>query len=269
MIVDGKQIAEDLKRQLAKSIKVGGNATLAVVAVGDDPTSAKFVERKRQFALDIGVPVMCFEYNVDISQDELIAEVTRISAREDIQGVVVQLPLPVDMRPQEILKHIPSSKDVDALSPSPIVLSPVVGAINTIFERHGVELAGKHIVIVGQGALVGRPTALYLAAAGYDVAVADIATEDLAATTQRADILILGCGSPHLIRPEIIKSGVVLIDAGTSVLGGKLMGDAHPDCAEKAALFTPVPGGVGPITIAMLFQNLLELSARQQSAGLF
>jgi methylenetetrahydrofolate dehydrogenase (NADP+)/methenyltetrahydrofolate cyclohydrolase len=172
---------------------------------------------------------------------------------------VVQLPLPKQINANKILDLIPSDKDVDALSENASVLAPVAGAVREVLERNQVELEGKKILVVGQGRLVGRPVAIWLAQEGYEVETADINTKNLAELTNRADVIITGVGKPGLIKLEDIKEGAILIDTGTSESAGKLMGDVDPTCAVKCSLLSPVPGGVGPITVAMIFKNLLQL----------
>lgn len=258
MIVDGKSLAGDLKQELKEKLE-GENLVLAVVLVGDDQASKKFVERKIKFGAEVGVEVRLFEYENTITEDDLGAEVEKLANKNDIHGIVIQLPLSKQINPTKILNLIPADKDVDALSENASVLAPVAGAVKEILERHSIDLADKKILVVGQGKLVGRPVAIWLVQESYDVETADINTSNLIELTLGADVIISGVGKPGLIKPEMVKDGVVLIDAGTSEQGGKLAGDADSDCADKCALFTPVPGGVGPITVAMIFKNLAQL----------
>lgn len=258
MIINGKEIADTIKAELKQSFE-GNKSALAVVLVGDDPASRKFVERKIKFGTEVGVEVRLFEYETDITEEDLEEEVEKLANKEEIKGIVVQLPLPKQINTGKILNLIPASKDVDALTDNASVLAPVAVAVKEILERSQINLEGKKILVVGQGRLVGRPVAIWLAQEGYDVETADISTKNLSEMTLRADIIISGVGKPGLIKPENIKEGVVLIDAGTSESAGKLVGDIDPACADKSLLFSPVPGGVGPITVAMIFKNLLQL----------
>lgn len=254
MIVDGKKHSIDL----ARSINLIKPLTLAVVMVGDDPVVEKYVSHKETFANLVGIKVERFCYEVTISKEELITEINRLNNDSSINGIIVQLPLPFDE--VEVLSVIDPNKDPDALSPNPKVLSPVVRAIDYIINQYQIDLAGE-ILVVGQGKLVGRPVSLWLAQQGLSVAVAKQG-DNLIDLTKRADLIISGVGKPNLITKEMIKEGVAIIDAATSEASGKLVGDVHPDCAEKSSVFTPVPGGLGPITVAMLFKNLVDLSLK-------
>jgi methylenetetrahydrofolate dehydrogenase (NADP+) / methenyltetrahydrofolate cyclohydrolase len=261
MIIDGKKIAESLNVELAKKLDVK-NLHLGVILVGDNPASVKYVERKKILGEKLGVEVSVFEYEKDITETELIEVVGDLVARDSIDGLIVQLPLPDHIDQNKILNLISREKDVDALSEDPKVLSPIVLAIKKILSVSKVDLVGKKILVVGNGKLVGRPIALWLASEGQDVTVVDESVgENLATLTKQADVLILGAGKAGLLKPNMIKEGVVIIDAATSESNGHLVGDADPACADKASLFTPVPGGVGPMTLSMLFQNLYDLNS--------
>ena len=157
-----------------------------------------------------------------------------------------------------MLDAIPKKKDVDSLSARSNYSAPVVEAVREILKRKDISLEDKNILVIGQGRLVGKPISGWLAKEELKFQVADIDTGNISELTKKADVIISGAGSAHLIKPEMIKDDVVLIDAGTSEMSGSVVGDAHPECAEKSKVFTPVPGGVGPITVAMLFKNLLS-----------
>lgn len=261
MIIDGKKIAEDLNVDLAEKL-AGQNLQLGVVLVGDNPASVNYVGRKKALGEKLGVEVSVFEYENDISEDELIEVIEGLVTRENINGLIVQLPLPEHIDQTKILNLIPKAKDVDALSEDPKVLSPVVLAVQKILEIGKVDLVGQKILVVGNGKLVGKPVALWLASGGQDVTIVDESVGDnLVTLTRQAGVLILGAGKSGLIKPDMVKEGVVIVDAATSEAGGRLAGDADPACVDKASLFTPVPGGVGPITLSMLFQNLYDLNS--------
>lgn len=258
MIIDGKKMAAEIREELAENFS-GRPVVLAVVLVGEDPASIKFVERKKKFGEEIGVDVRVFEYAEDVTEEDLSAEVQKLADSDQVGGIIIQLPLPPHINNSRILNLVPANKDVDALTADASVDSPVVEAIVEILDRGRVELNNKKIVVVGQGQLVGRPVAIRLAQDGFDVEVASSTTKDLKALILTADVVISGVGKPGLITPDMVKEGVVLVDAGTSEQSSKLIGDIDPACADKASLFTPVPGGVGPIVVAMLFKNLLRL----------
>lgn len=259
MIINGRQIAEDIKQELKAELE-GKNLVLAVIWVGDDPATGKFVALKKKFGEAIGVEVRVLECGEEITEEELAEQMQKLADDSGVNGIIVQLPLPKQINVSRILNLIPANKDVDALTDDASVLSPVTGAVKEIFERNNVDLNNKRIVVVGKGKLVGRPTAIWLAQEGYEVEIVDRSTKDLAGALLGAEVIISGVGEPGLIKPGFIQEGVVLIDAGTSESAGKLAGDADPACAEKCALFTPVPGGVGPITVAIIFKNLIQLA---------
>jgi len=261
MIIDGKALAEQIKQELKIDVR-GKDLRLAVVWVGEDPVSERYVARKKKMGLDIGVEVVVYEYPSLILETDLIEEIKKLAIDEKINGIIVQLPLPLEINEQKILDLIPPEKDVDALGQETRVLSPTVGAIKEIFERNKVELAGKRAVVLGKGKLVGRPVAVWLTQAGANVSIIDSKTADPASLLKQADIIVSGVGKSDLLTPDKIKEGVVLIDAGTSESVGQIVGDANPACADKCSLFTPVPGGVGPLTVVMLFKNLVELNSK-------
>jgi len=266
MIVDGKALAEEIKKELKNNL-ADRNLRLDVVWVGDDPVSAKYVERKKKVGEELGVEVIVHNLMADIAQADLETEIEKLNNDGEVDGIIIQLPLPAQIETQKILDLISPNKDIDALGKETRVLSPIVGAIKEIFEHNNVDLRNKKIIVVGNGKLVGRPISLWLTQEGHDVSVIDVETKNPDEILKQADIIISGVGKPGLITPDKIRDGVVLIDAGTADLpagkagsGGQLRGDADPACAEKCSLFTPVPGGVGPLTVVMLFKNLLELN---------
>lgn len=261
MIIDGKKIANELKAELSSELRARDlKLRLDVILVGDNVASEKYVERKRSVGEEIGIDVVVHELMGDIKQSDLEEELKRLAEDKRVNGIIVQLPLPKQINEKEILDLVPAEKDVDALSGEARVLSPTVGAIREILVRNNVDLANKKIVVVGQGKLVGRPTALWLTQEGHNVSVVDSKTQNVDELLLLADIIVSGAGSPELITPDKIRDGVVIVDASTSESNGQLTGDADPACANKCSVFTPVPGGVGPITVVMLFKNLFDLN---------
>jgi methylenetetrahydrofolate dehydrogenase (NADP+)/methenyltetrahydrofolate cyclohydrolase len=192
------------------------------------------------------------------------------SARAD--AVIVQLPLSSEMNTTEVLNAIPISQDADVLSnaarekfergDTDALLPPVVGALAKILNTEHIELKGKQTVVVGSGFLVGAPSAMWLAQQGALVTVVNRTTANFQEVFRDADIIVLGAGTPHFIKPEMLKRGVVLIDAGTSESNGAIAGDADPTCADVCSIFTPVPGGLGPIAVACLFENVVLLAEK-------
>lgn len=260
MLVDGKKIRDEILLELKDNFESIGGAVLAVVWVGDDPATEKFVEYKKKVAEKIGVELRLFEYENNIAQVDLEKELNRLATDQEVDGIIVQLPLPKQIDVEKIINLVPSDKDIDALGIEAVVMSPVTAAVLEILKRYEISLNKNKFVVLGNGKLVGRPTAVWLAGEGADVSVLDNQTKDAAVILGQADVIISGIGKPGFIVPSMVKNGVVLIDAGTSEQSGKLAGDVDPACAEKASLLTPVPGGVGPIVLAKLFENLWKLS---------
>lgn len=268
MIIDGRSIASDILAAVKGSLE----RPLVVRAVTSAPSAAteSYLRVKAARAADAGMTLEIVRLPDTATTQDLIAAVRAPGA----DAVIVQLPLPDHIDTEAVLDSIPLASDADVLSTSAreafssaaddALLPPVVDAVREILARSDVAVAGKRAVVIGAGALVGRPAALWLRAQGADVTVLTAATEPetFAASLRSADLIISGAGTPHLIRPEHLAEGVVLIDAGTSEQGGALAGDADPACAPRCAVFTPVPGGVGPVAVACLFRNAARLAAR-------
>ncbi len=259
MIIDGRALANKLKGDLAAKFKPLLPVRLEVVLVGEDPASLKFVEIKERFATALGVAVRRHEFPAEVMAEDLVELLTRLATDPKSQGIIIQLPLPAHLNADELISLIPADKDVDALTTEARVLPPVAGAVAEILQSEQVKLTGIKAVVIGKGRLVGAPVAVWLTGEGAEVTVADSKTEHLPELLKTADLIVSGVGKPHFIKSEMLKEGVVLIDAGTSEAAGELAGDADPACAAMCHLFTPVPGGVGPITVAKLFENLLYL----------
>jgi methylenetetrahydrofolate dehydrogenase (NADP+)/methenyltetrahydrofolate cyclohydrolase len=259
MIINGKAIAEDILSSLEiERASFDASPTLGVLMSAGDAATESFIRIKSRAAARLGVEVTRTELAPSATTEEAMHALMGLLARTE--GVIVQLPLPQGVDAERVLKTVPNSHDVDALGQMPHrVLAPVAGAVKEIIERHKVAVKDKKAIVIGAGRLVGQPCADLLYGLGAHVSV--ITTEQGSLSELKgADILMLGAGSPGMVKPGMLKPGVVLIDAGTSEAGGKLMGDAEPACAEIASLFTPVPGGVGPIAVAMIFKNLFSLA---------
>jgi methylenetetrahydrofolate dehydrogenase (NADP+) / methenyltetrahydrofolate cyclohydrolase len=262
MIVDGKKIANRLYDTLRDEIgKMEHAPTLGILTCAPNFETEKYLALKEKKASDIGVATLVTRLTASASTEEVLAALAELVTNTD--GVVVQLPLPEHIDASVITAAIPSSHDVDALNPHTTkVLSPVVGALKEILLEHGIIPEKKHVTIIGSGKLVGLPAYKWFIEQGAYVSVVTKDTADIGYYTRPADVIVSGAGVPGLLTPEMVKEGVVILDAGTSEEGGELRGDTDPLCAEKAALFTPVPGGIGPITIAVLLKNVVELSRK-------
>lgn len=270
MIIDGKAIAADIEGALARAFSRSQIIpTLAIVVVGNDPVIESFVRIKKRVGERLHVPFVEHRFPESATGEELINAVRALGQASEIKGIIVQLPLPAHVNAQAVLDAVPLNKDVDMLSTEAVaayargdasVLPPVAGAIQEILERAKVSVVGKETLVLGHGRLVGAPAATLLRYNHAYVTVIDREIPDLAFHVRESDIVILGVGKPGLILPEMLMPGVVLIDAGTSESGGKIVGDADPRCAEIASVFTPVPGGVGPIAVMMIYKNLYILT---------
>ncbi|MDD3531255.1 MAG: bifunctional 5,10-methylenetetrahydrofolate dehydrogenase/5,10-methenyltetrahydrofolate cyclohydrolase [Candidatus Pacebacteria bacterium] len=260
MIIDGRVLAKEvLARARARAEALPRRPrVVAFVAPNETAATRSYLAIKAKSATLAG----CDFETRDIQITDRPSQYFDI----DADAIIVQLPLPADIATKEILDAIPLEKDADVLSSTArtqsMLLPPVVGAVKEIFDTYHIETKGKHAVVVGNGYLVGAPAATWLRAEGAEVEVVERPTDNLAETLLTADIIVSGTGSPHLIKPEMLKEGVVLIDAGTSESSGKIVGDADPACAAKCTLFTPVPGGVGPLAVAKLFENVVTLAER-------
>lgn len=269
MIVDGKKLAEEIKTELSSVVSgMGKKLRLAVIYVGKNNVTDKFLEQKKKFSSAVGIDLRIYNIEESVTTNQLRKKLAEIVHIKENTGVIVQLPLPKQINTQYILDGIIPEKDPDMLSSKSVgafstgrskILHPVVGAVKFIFKNYGIELKAKKVVVLGTGRLVGKPIATWLINEGATVTAIDENTTDPTLHTINADILISGMGMPNLIKPDMVRDGVVAIDCGTSEAIGKIAGDLDPAISEKASLFTPVPGGVGPLTVAMLFKNLVEL----------
>jgi methylenetetrahydrofolate dehydrogenase (NADP+)/methenyltetrahydrofolate cyclohydrolase len=273
ILLDGKKLAEKILSELKEEIaRLGKKPRLAVVSVGENAASQKFIEQKKKKAEEIGVEVNISYFSAGISESDLKENISRLAADNSVDGLIIQLPLPEKFNMQEILDMIPPEKDLDLLSSASwanfivgsfSILPPVAGAIKAIFEEYGIDYKHAYTVVVGNGKLVGKPVAAWLKNEGATFAVIDENTENISGVIQSGDIVITGVGKPNLITAEMIKDGAVVIDAGTSESGGKVVGDVDfGSVAPQASYITPVPGGVGPLTVAMLFKNLVALTKK-------
>ncbi len=262
MKVDGKAIAERIYRELKEEVSNLSRAPrLGILTCAPTFETEKYLNLKERKAKEVGIETVRVTLDESATQDELLKKLAVLI--RDTDGVVVQLPLPSPIDTETVLNAVPPSHDIDVLNPRTTeILSPVVGAIKEILKVHEVPVFEKHVVVVGSGKLVGKPTAAWFMEQGASVSIVTRDTSDIAYYTQNADIIVLGAGSPRMLTTDMVKEGVVILDAGTSEDGGVLAGDADPACAEKASLITPVPGGIGPITIAILLRNCVELSRK-------
>jgi methylenetetrahydrofolate dehydrogenase (NADP+)/methenyltetrahydrofolate cyclohydrolase len=273
-IIDGRQIAEKIRQEIARDAADLRSATgivphLTAVLVGDDPASAVYVKNKHLACEKAGLKSTLVKLSAHTTQQELLEVVARLNADADVHGILVQLPLPKQIDPRPILDAVAPLKDVDCFHPEnvgllsqgrPRFLPCTPSGVQQILIHAGIKVSGSHVAIVGRSDLVGRPLALMLMqkgpAADATVTVCHSRTRDLAAITRTADILVAAMGQPEFIRAEMVKPGSVVIDVGTTRVGERIVGDVDfARVSEVAAAITPVPRGVGPMTITMLLAN--------------
>jgi methylenetetrahydrofolate dehydrogenase (NADP+)/methenyltetrahydrofolate cyclohydrolase len=273
-ILDGKAIAADIRQQVKTKVEQRTAAGLrapglAVVLVGDNPASEVYVRNKRNACAQVGFHSELIELSGDTTQEQLLTLVDELNARDDIDGILVQLPLPKQINEDLVTERILPTKDVDGFHPynvgrltlrMPLLRPCTPRGVMTMLERTGMELAGKDAVIIGQSNIVGRPMMLELLMARCTPTVCHSKTRDLADKIRSADIVVAAVGVPKFVKGDWIKPGAIVIDVGINRLDdGSLCGDVDFDaCAEKAAWITPVPGGVGPMTVATLLENTLQ-----------
>lgn len=272
-IIDGKaismQIKKEIKKEAASLKEQGKNVTLAVIQVGDNPASCVYVRNKKKGCEYIGIGSLSYELKEETTQEELLSLIRELNAREDVNGILVQLPLPAHIDEDTVIREIDPKKDVDGFHPQsvgalcigqPGFVSCTPAGIIELLKRSGVSLEGKECVILGRSNIVGKPMALLMLRENATVTIAHSRTKNLAEVTKRADILIVAIGKPKMITREYVKEGAVVIDVGINRdQNNKLCGDVDfDDVAPVCSAITPVPGGVGPMTIAMLLNNCME-----------
>ena len=264
-ILNGKKLAEKILNKLRKEIKKLPPIRLAVVLVGDNPASLNFIKQKQKTAEEIGVQFKLYRFKKNIAEQTLVNKINEIVKNKSNTGIVVQLPLPKHIKEQKILNIIPCGKDVDALSvDNSFIEPPTASGIMRILEEYNIKAGGENVVIVGKGKLVGGPLAIMMTKIGANLIICDRKTENLTSETLKADILVSATGQPHLIKENMVKRGVVIVDAGFSKVNNRLTGDVDfEEVKKKASYITPVPGGVGPMTVAMLMSNLIKLAKKQ------
>lgn len=266
MRVDGRAIASDIYKELALEIKESSiPPTLTVFCCAPNFETKKYLALKMKKAEEVGILIGLVEWPLSITQKEAVEAVYNAST----DGVLVQLPLPDHLDTSLLLEAIPKDKDVDGMNYEAgvdFILPPVVGAIAEIAARHQIDFASKKVAVIGQGKLVGRPASQWAKSLGAEVRIYTKETPVSEwADLKNADIIITGVGVESIVIPKDLKEGVVIFDAGTSESGGFLVGDVAPECEEKASLITPVPGGIGPVTIAILLQNTMHLAKKNRA----
>lgn len=267
-IIDGEALSLQIQDNIKKEIKSCMiRPSVAVIQIGDNPASNSYIKRKETACNNVGVYFRLYKFDEGTPELTIINKIKELNNDEYVNGILVQLPLPEQYNEKRIVNSIINSKDIDGLTDINVgrmingkkTLVPCTPlGIMKMLEEYNVELAGKNVVIVGRGKLVGRPLITLMLAKDATVTVCHSKTTNLAEMTKLADVLVVACGVPKLITADMVKDDVVVIDAGINRIDGKLCGDVDFDeVSKKASLITPVPKGVGPMTVAMLLQNII------------
>ena len=272
VIMDGKKLAKQTKDGIATQIKQSNKKLgLGTILVGDDPGSLAYVEGKHSDCAEVGINSIRVELPKTASEQEIIKAVNDLNNNPECTGFIVQLPLPKSVNAEKVLLAIDPKKDADGLNPvnlGSLVLSAnkvipcTPKAILALLNEYKIKLSGSKVLIIGRGTTVGRPLSILLSQKPIDatITLAHSATTNLMDLIKQADVLVVAIGVAHFIKPNMVKPGCTVVDVGITREDGKLLGDVDPAVAQVAAYFTPTPGGVGPMTRAMLLSNLLELA---------
>jgi methylenetetrahydrofolate dehydrogenase (NADP+) / methenyltetrahydrofolate cyclohydrolase len=275
--MDGKALAERVRAEVADEVaEVGRPVGLATVLVGDDPASAVYVRSKQKACREVGIEPIDHQLAPDTSEADLLALVERLNADEAVTGILVQLPLPEQIDEDRVIRSIDPIKDVDGFHPfsaghllqgSPTFVAATPAGIMEILSAYEVELKGARAVVVGRSNIVGKPMALLLLAEHATVTICHSRTRDLAAVVREADVVVAAVGRPDTVTADMVREGVTVVDVGINRTEDGLVGDVASGVRDKAGFLTPVPGGVGPMTIASLLRNTVR-AARYQSGAL-
>ena len=279
LILDGRELSKKIRNGIRDEI-AGYRALglrrpgLAVILVGEDPASRIYVKNKVKACEEVGINSYLYELDASITLQELLEVVAELNAREEVDGILVQLPLPSHIDQREVVLAINPEKDVDGFHPQNmgklvarmedafVPCTPL--GIDILLRHYGVELKGREVVIVGAGFIVGRPLSLLMLWRDATVTVCHVHTKDIAEHTLRAEVLISATGTPKLIKEHMVKEGAVVVDVGISKVGGRVVGDVDfESVSKKASAITPVPGGVGPMTVTGLLLNTLKAYRRR------
>ena len=281
LIIDGKKISQDIKNELKEKVEQlhtkGAAPCLAVIQVGNDPASTVYVRNKKRGCEEIGIASRSFELPESTSEEQLLALVDRLNSDATVSGVLIQLPLPPHIDSNKVTQSVIPEKDVDGFSErnvgklnlgSECLESCTPAGVIQLLERSGIQTDGKHCVVIGRSNIVGKPMAAMLLKKNGTVTICHSHTENLAEITKQADILVCAAGKPKMVTAEYVKHGATVIDVGIHRMeNGKLCGDVDFESVEPiCGAITPVPGGVGPMTIAMLLCNCVK--AAEKAAGL-
>ena len=278
-IIDGKLVSSEVRKNLAREVAEFKEATgvtpgLAVILVGNDPASAVYVRNKHKACIDVGIESYQIEFPEDITEEELLKKLDELNADDKVNGILVQLPLPSGINEEKVIERISPDKDVDAFHPSNVgrimignysFLPCTPAGIISLLDHYNVEIAGKRCAVVGRSNIVGKPMALLLTERNGTVTLCHSKTRDLENILRESDIIVVAIGKAEFLKADMVKPGAVVIDVGINrTAEGKLVGDvAFGEVSQVASMITPVPGGVGPMTITTLLRNTLSTAKLQ------
>jgi methylenetetrahydrofolate dehydrogenase (NADP+) / methenyltetrahydrofolate cyclohydrolase len=275
--IDGKALAAKVREEVAAEVAELDHVGLATVLAGDDPASHVYINSKQKMAAAAGIDARDHRIPAETSQDDLLALVAELNADDGVDGILVQLPLPGHVDEHAVIEAIDPAKDIDGIHPfnagrllegRPTLVPATPRGIMRMLEEYEIPLQGAHAVVLGRSNIVGRPIAQLLLHANATVTVCHSRTRDLAGYTLDADVLVAAVGSLHLVSADMVKAGATVIDVGMNRTDTGLFGDVDPAAAERAAYITPVPGGVGPMTIAMVLENTVTAARARRARGL-
>jgi methylenetetrahydrofolate dehydrogenase (NADP+)/methenyltetrahydrofolate cyclohydrolase len=268
-LIKGKPIAERIRAQVAEDVAAIGHIGLVTVLVGDDPASDVYIRLKHKAAIAAGIDATDLRLPEETTEAELLARVEELDADPEVDAILVQLPLPKQIDEAKILRALAPAKDVDGFHPvnagqlylgEPTLVPATPRGVMAMLAEHAVELSGARAVVIGRSAIVGKPMAHLLLQQNATVTICHSRTEDLAQHTREADVLVAAVGVPGMVTPDMVKPGGVVIDVGINRTDDGIVGDVDPGAVEIAGYLTPVPGGVGPMTIACLLENAVRCS---------
>jgi methylenetetrahydrofolate dehydrogenase (NADP+)/methenyltetrahydrofolate cyclohydrolase len=278
-LIDGKALGAKVREEVAASVAELGQVGLATILVGDDPASHIYIDLKQKAATKAGMDARDLKLPADTSEDELLATIAEVNADDDVDGLLVQLPLPDHIDENRVIEAIAPEKDVDGIHPvnagrlylgRPTLVPGTPLGIMRMLDEYEIQLEAARAVVVGRSAIVGKPIAHLLLQRNATVTICHSRTQDLERHTLDADVLVAAVGRTHLISADMVKAGATVIDVGMNrdESNRKVLGDVDPGAVERAAYMTPVPGGVGPMTIAMVLQNAVTAARLRRPAAI-
>lgn len=273
-ILDGKAVAQKIKLDVAAAVKsLSRQPGLGTILVGDDPGSVSYVAGKHRDCAEVGIASIRIDLPATASESEILQAVSQLNNEANCTGFIVQLPLPKGVDAQKVLTAVDPNKDADGLHPynlgnlvldKPSIIPCTPKAILALLAEYKIDLTGKKVLIIGRGTTVGRPLSILISQkpTNATVTLAHTATKDLTELMKSADVIIAAIGKPHFVKPEMVKNGAVVVDVGITRTESGLLGDVDPNVKQVASYLAPMPGGVGPMTRAMLLTNLIELAGK-------